>query len=388
MVKSLLLRLMIAGPVLLPWMAGASGASQLLSTHSSYHQKDKFAILVLRFDAKTEYRFAEQANGLTGTITLMNCSIETQATADLIAVKNPLIKKIDTQKAGRDLNIALQFGQAAKLKLRQTENPFSLIVDIAPTPKNAKESPKVSPAPSKEKAAPKKTPTKETKSKPSKNRNRLAEVTPAPPMPINEEADKARQMAVYYDQTGDTAGEVKQWETFLHALFGADSAAQVTPPIDLAKGSPEKSVLTEPSRAEAPVGGAARPSPWRLPLEFALCLAILTLGIISLMLYLRQRELNRAIQALLSGMPEEEKKPFRGGRPAAADRNPEVAPETIQKTSSVSAASERPSEDTAREVLGLYRTGMAIPAIAEKMRMGQDEIRLILNLAREEKTTV
>ena len=345
--------------------AGAGNTSQLLSTHASYNPKENFTLLVLRFDGKTAHHYVDLQNGLAGQITLKNCSAEKDVTAGLGLVKNDLIYKAETAKRNSDLTISLRYSRATKIKIRETQNPYSLIVHISPA-----ETPKI---------APKKVPAEKGKSTSTKERNRLADAeAPSPPEP-NPEATKARQLAVFFDQMGDSAGETQQWETFFRTVLGGDSVlAGLTPeeseaPEKIAtSASPE--IAGEKDVTPPPQGGG------RFPFEVLLSGLILVLGAITAVLYLRQRELNRAIKALLQdqgqgALVEPPEMPTKPGRV------PDKGSEPVGNAG-------RASDDTAREVLALYRTGMAIPAIAEKMQMGQDEIRLILNLARDEKATV
>ena len=111
---------------------GAGNASQLLSTHASYHPKENFTVLVLRFDGKTAHHYVNLQDGLAGQITLKNCSAEKDVTAALSLVKNDLIYKAETTKRNLDLTISLRYSRATRIKIRETQNPYSLIVHIAP----------------------------------------------------------------------------------------------------------------------------------------------------------------------------------------------------------------------------------------------------------------
>jgi len=346
---------------------GASAASQLLSTLSSYHPKENFAIIVLRFDAKTPYQYVDLQNGPAGLITLKNCSMEKDVAAALKSVKNNLIQKTETAKRASDLTISLHFSQAVQVKLRETQNPYSLILHISPA---------VNP-----KAAPKKSPADKKKSSSAKERNRLADADTSLERESLSEADLARQLAVFFDQMGDSAAEAQQWEAFFRTLWGEDSllmAAPFAPPESLQ----QKTILIPGKQETAGQEGLAIPPHERkpFPFEVLLCGLMVIIGAVTVVLYLKQREMNRAVKALLEEHLHGES-PEPPAAPPRLERNAPLKPEPLGESA-------RPSDDTAREVLALYRTGMAIPAIAEKMQMGQDEIRLILNLAREEKTTV
>ena len=364
--KSFLKRAALIGALLLSY-ANASAASQLLSMHSSYHPKENFAIIVLRFDARTSHQYVDLQNGPAGLITLKNCSVEKDVAAALKSVKNDLIQKTETTKRASDLTISLHFSRAVNVKLRETQNPYSLILHISPV---------MNP-----KAAPKKSPADRKKSTSAKERNRLADADTSLEHESLSDADLTRQLAVFFDQMGDSAAEAQQWEAFFSTLWGEDS-------LQMAESSaqPESlghETITLPGSREA-AGQEEVTMPLserkRFPFEVLLFGMIVIIGAVTVVLYLKQREMNRAIKTLLddhshdesSGPPEV---------PPRIERNSPLKPEPLGESG-------RPSDDTAHEVLALYRTGMAIPAIAEKMQMGQDEIRLILNLAREEKTTV
>ncbi|HEX7345039.1 MAG TPA: hypothetical protein VF398_12290 [bacterium] len=364
--RSFLKMAALMGALLLSY-GGASAASQLLSMHSSYHPKENFAILVLRFDARTPHQYVDLQNGPAGLITLKNCSIEKDVATALKSVKNDLIQKTEIAKRASDLTISLHFSRAVKIKLRETQNPYSLILHISPA---------VNP-----KAAPKKSPTDRKKSTSAKERNRLAEADTSLESESLSDADLARQLAVLFDQMGDSAAEAQQWEAFFRTLWGEDSLLTAAP-----SAQPESLVhetIRVPSSREA-ASQEVLPMPprerKRFPFEMLLSGLIVIIGAVTVVLYLKQREMNRAIKALLDDHSHGES----SGPPKASPRLERTSP---LKSDPLGEAG-RPSDDTAREVLALYRTGMAIPAIAEKMQMGQDEIRLILNLAREEKTTV
>lgn len=364
--RSFLKRAALIGALLMSY-GGASAASQLLSMLSSYHPKENFAIIVLRFDARTPHQYVDLQNGPAGLITLKNCSIEKDVAAALKSVKNDLIQKTESAKRASDLTISLHFSQAVKVKLRETQNPYSLILHISPT---------LNP-----KAAPKKSPADKKKSSSAKERNRLADADTLLESESLSEADLARQLAVLFDQLGDSAAEAQQWEAFFRILWGEDSLLTAAPSAQ--PESLEQETITAPGGREATgQEGLAMPprERQRFPFEVLLFGLMVIIGAVTVVLYLKQREMNRAVKALLEEHLHAEP-PEPPAAPPRLDRNSPLKPEPLGESG-------RPSDDTAREVLALYRTGMAIPAIAEKMQMGQDEIRLILNLAREEKTTV
>jgi len=374
--KSLLTCLLILG--LLPT---AVCGSQLLTAQSSYHQKGNFAILVLHFDERTAYQLQVGDGGLSAQITLSNCRADVQAAAELTALKNALIRKVQMQEREQALVISLQFSAAAKLVLRETEDPYSLILDMTQIGKSKQQDRKsISPPATKVTPAPKKTPIQAPPPK-SKERNRLAEAQEKPAQTQPPEALKAQKMASVYHQLGNKEAEVQQWESFFEAYKGSRTPLDSFPDaLIFERGATSKDL--EGIKSGATVEPAVRAPAKRssLAVELLLGAIIAALGVVVLVMYLRQRELNRAIKALLEST--EEPSPRRSAE-APEDRSGRPGMES-GKTSEVS----RPAEETAREVLALFQTGISIPAIAEKLNMGQDEVRLVLNLAREEKASV
>lgn len=427
-------------------------ADCLTSVRSSYHARENFAIVVLQFDREVAYRVREGSSGTSARITLPGCRIEPQAARVLTEVAKrtgKLIRSIQIDSSGASRSsdgddsvvggpaIDLLFPGKTRLLLRESSQPFSLILDISPAPKGGS-------APVKEKASEKTLPARNEKSTPPKPQ--LKSPLKADSVKVKEETDwlengrkalakkqtreafnafekaalqypdsleahyqmglilkqwgqldsaldhlqKARQdsrlfkpattqIAAIYRQQGRSAEEIAEWEKILTKLKD-EGVAPAEPPEDviaIERGSEESAEISAQngSAVYARRGGIS-------PVQYGLWAIVVVLSIVIAVIYRRQREFQRTIRALLdTGEPEAPPAEEAAEEPASSK---DVALDVKDVVGSPSQPKNRPSEETTRQVFDLNSAGLSIHDIAEKLNLGQDEVRLILNLKREE----
>jgi tetratricopeptide (TPR) repeat protein len=428
----------------------AQGA-QLTSVQSSYHAYGNFAILVLRFDDQVRHEVQATAGGSALIITIPDCKLTPAASADLKATRNQLQKGAHATNDDKALVLRLEFTQAMKVRISDTNNPHSVILDLSPAPGSDSTS-------SKKTAEIKSSPATKTENIPSHEKfkpgsadyyldlgkqalaaknertalNNFGKVLRLQPdnaqvhyllgllqrkwgQPqsaithfLKAKSDSAYlpqaaiELASLYHQMGRTADEVAQWEDFFTSMKKAQSLPDSLPdiqettalPVDTLEEiveqkppveSPPIQIETLPHTDSLATTASLKPEKSRSIMDYLMYVAVAFLAIVVVMLYLRQRELQDTLTILLTSdeKAEEEPAPPRSARSTLA-----TSPGVERAAPPPSTAVEtQGAEDTAREVLGLYRAGMSIPNIAEKLSLGQDEVKLILNLQREERKT-
>jgi tetratricopeptide (TPR) repeat protein len=398
---------------------------ELTGVQSSHHAAEQFSIIVLRFDEKPVYHLRQTNDGAGVEITIADCRVSPGVLTQIRSLRDALLKSAAAEAESNLVFLDFKFNRAVKIVERTTEKPFSLILDITPAPGAGKQP--VAAADRKPTSAP---PQKNTLESEAKPRLPAADVgTTSAPQSGNEleygkkllaakrekeaydafrrallenprlveahyllgllarkwgqydeaighfQAAKrdsiyARQalteLASIYRQLGRSSDEIEQWEEFFAA---SKNDQQMTAPAqDLPVAAADSSLAHPPPR---PVEKGSS------PLLYFLLLIVLILICAVALLYYKQRELHRTIAALLESGEEPE---------SARKRPPPAEPEPPSQEDRETTEQARKAEETAREVQSLYDAGMSIPAIAEKLNMGQDEVRLILNLMREEKS--
>lgn len=400
-------------------------AGELTGVQSSHHPAERFSIIVLRFDGKPVYHIRQTMNGSGAEITIADCRVSPGVLTQIRSLKDALLKSASAEAESNLVFLDLHFQSPVKIVERTTEKPFSLILDIAPA-FSAGAQPISTPDP----GTPPSSPAKKRQTLESKPRVPavVAEPAPTPNSGNNLEDGKkwlaakrekeaydafrralqenprlaeahfllgllARkwghydeainhfqeaktdspytrqaltELASIYRQLGRSSDEIEQWEEF----FAASQKNQPTTATEenIPADSHESSAV-KPLEKPAKQGSS--------PLLYFLILIVVILICAVALLYHKQQELHRTIAALLETGEESESV---GKEHPTADPAPPPSEEenTTEQT--------RKAEETAREVQSLYDAGMSIPAIAEKLNMGQDEVRLILNLMREEKS--
>ncbi len=408
-------------------LIGTAIGGELTGVQSSHHPAEQFSIIVLRFDEKLAYHIRQTGNGSGAEITIADCRVSPGVLSQIRSMRDALLKSAAAEAESNLVFLDLKFHRAVKIVARTTEKPFSLILDIAPAPATGTGT---VPATTTDREKPSSTPPKNSQAKESKPIPPAAEAkaTVAPSsgndlengkqllaakrekeaydafrraLRVNPKLSEAHyllgllarkggqydeaishlqaaktdsvytrqaltELASIYRQLGRSTDEIEQWEEF----FAASRKNQrMSPAADEISAPPTDTALGKPSQKPE------EKSPGFL-LYFLLFVVVMLICAVAL-LYYKQRELNRTIAALLENEDEPESAPKE--RPPAEPAPPSQEDKEIAEQT-------RKAEETAREVQSLYDAGMSIPAIAEKLNMGQDEVRLILNLMREEKS--
>ncbi|RJP81628.1 MAG: hypothetical protein C4524_01535 [Candidatus Zixiibacteriota bacterium] len=386
---------------------------------SSYHAGGNFAVVVLRFDDRVKHQVREVAGGLE--LTVPACRVSPRAAGEAAAVGNALVRELSLEASPQGLRLDFRLPGAMKLKVREEVAPFSLILDLSPAPAGLPAAP-LQPAASAPPPARdwlgegKQALAQGNESEALADLEKAARLGPdsceahfflgllqrkwgRPQAALDHfrrakadpflAARAATQLAALYRQLGRTADEVAEWEAFFAALRRADPALD-----SLVRETQRLGELEEAAEpAAGPEAGAAAPENQFAALvsppmiEYLLIAAVLLLTLVIVFLYLKQRELQRII-ARLALEPEPEHPVPRPAPPPeieAAAPAPASPPRPAPPPQPPPSPEDKSADDTAREVLALYKAGMSLSAIAEKLGMGQDEVRLILNLMRDNK---
>jgi tetratricopeptide (TPR) repeat protein len=431
-------------------MAMAAQGAQLTSVQSSYHSYGGFALLVLRFDQDVAHQIESAEGGRVLLITLPGCILTPQAATELTAVRNDLQKGILTSGAAGELVLRLEFTRAIKFKGSDTYNPRCVILDFSPADDSPSSEPvkqteplvKKPPEPIKKSEASSSSSTRSKGSAQSyanlgkqaladKRESQAIEYLtkalrlapdhpeahyllglmqrkwgqPESAIPHFQKAkadpvlvsQACMELASIYRQLGRTAEEVAEWEMFFavmkkfHAL--PDSLTDLVLP-DSAETLPEdnESEFVAPTTPVLATQDSLKSVVSTTPVKsesvmvYVLSAVVALLAGVIILLYVKQRELQRTINLL---MVKDEERDFgslssTSARPASSEPPPQLGMEPARP---VPLPESRGADETAREVLGLYKAGMSIQGIAEKLAIGQDEVKLILNLQRSETKT-
>lgn len=421
-------------------LAVAAQGAKLTSAQSSYHAYGNFAILVLRFDGPIDREVQPTEGGAGAVVTIANCDLTPKAAGDLAAARNLLLMSAQTQTGGQGLELHLKFAGAMKLRVSDTDEPRSVVLDFAPVESphaKADDEPltldgkPLEPIKKYRKAASEEPPATGSleyyiaKGKLALAANkenaaldnfekalRLAPNSPevhyllgllqrkwghpeaAIPHLQKAKADSgflplaAGELASIYHQLGRTSEEEVEWETFFAAMKKMRDLPDSLPDEDSALEALHPDSVEKPAAAVVPppadsvrLASVVKPEKPGMIMPYLLYAALALLTIVIAMLYVRQKELQRTIQILIE---KDDEPPHHAPPPPAPVPMPAPAMPAIERPRPAAPSQPRGAEETAREVLGLYKAGMSIQGIAERLGIGQDEVKLILNLQREE----
>ncbi len=218
-------------------------------------------------------------------------------------------------------------------------------------------------------------------------------------------AESTAEIAAIYHQLGRTQEEIAEWEK----LFSRLRASGYSPSDELLGGNIQDLDLSNnPGGSQSDQQGAAEASGAASGfLITVLCgiILLLTGGLVWLYLIVRKLQdklgikpaklkislkLKKSWKKVAAENEEEEQEEK---EESSEEEEPQTKPEepSAEEESTPWGEAEkpddRPSEETATEVISLSEQGFSIQEIAEKLGLGQDEVRLILNLQREETET-
>jgi tetratricopeptide (TPR) repeat protein len=417
---------------------------QLTSFNVSKKGNRNYAILALHFDREVQYDLVELNGGNALQLTLRGCQLDPLAAEELASHRGGYIRNVGLSVRNEEAVLDFQFTTALKSVIWETRDPYTLILDLSPV---AKAQPKSeNPPPSIKKvtrAEERKTGGTATKTAPRKSevieKKAEQQINP-PPQPKNKNSantelavdsgsmspqehflkgsllrhegkysealhhfEQARrdpdlfarctaEIANIHRQLGQDQNEIAEWEKLFGVLheenrarseqIGELMAAQA------AGGEEETRGILKDSQWSSLLGGGM--------LTLALTGFVLLLLGATIRLHFTVRNLQKSQkpkekpvsapleaervtepevepQPVVEARPEEQPAPVETAAPAEEEFADEEPTEISQST-----------EKTAQEVFSLSEQGLSIQEIAEKLGLGQDEVRLILNLQREE----
>lgn len=402
-----------------------------MSISASKHTEGNFSILALHFDREVPYTVREMEGGSEMRLSLPNSRTDGEVAAELSALRNAFINSVRLRADKEALVLDFKFTRPMKPVVWETRNPFSLVLDISPAEKTRTESGSRTAAPEKSssndkpvfvpagaRASASKKESRKQKSSGEispqlQGKSEAARKNPGSPeahfqrgltlrhqdqfVEALEQFQQARkdpslfiksttEIAAIYRQLGRSGDEIAEWEELFRALKAEGYRPKATSKTE-ARWKPEE-VLTEehqPSAEQKPASGIGAGV---LPYIFC-AVVVLLLGIIA-WLYRARNELQRMITALTEGEDSAETEPAVEPEVESASEEPPPPPpqektEDQEPPPEVEEEPARPAEETAQEVFSLSEQGLSVQEIAEKLSLGQDEVRLILNLQREEK---
>ncbi len=418
------LRWRFAGLLICALLPALVWAGQLTAVRSAYHAKGNYTILVLSFDESISQNLTPSADGAGLQLILSSCSASQEVIAELTSLSDNLIKGVEINSENQNLRLQFRFSGPMKVRTSETSNPYHLNLDISPVPAAKANPPAAAPGvDSKRKIPPavKSNPSEPTAQTPKRDllaegkkalsENREREALEAFEQALKQSPDlteahfllglllrkwgqpeaaighfqKAKidtiyfsrsstELASIYRQLGRTNEEVAEWEAFFAAMKGAYAADDTlaAEKIKTEEAADSSSTITTKNDSLT-ISKPKKAGGLVLIVQYVSLAAIFVLALAMIWLYSRQRELYRTLKVFLEKEGEE--------RIAPSEQPVATLPQREVPISAPSPA----SEETAREIQSLYKAGMSIPAIAEKLGMGQDEVRLILNLMRDEK---
>jgi hypothetical protein len=438
------LKLLLFIALLIPLSAFAG---RLMSISGSEKTRESYTILALHFDKRVPYTVQELDGGTKLKLTIPGGDVDQAALKELRALKNDLITSTSVFPTENGLILEFSFKGEVRPNVWETRNPFSLVLDISvlekpkaslkpkststitATPKQQQR--KFVPAGAQSRRTnkeveqhtakqPSSTAAHQEKSGQSekKSASNAADLTAethfykglslhrdgqlVKALGHFREARKdphlfakaTAEIANIYHQLGRSEDEVAAWEEVFAKVretghqFLDEQGSEIIP-LEAYEGSDHQAGdHLDSDSGEAVSSGV---SPFILyPL---IAVIMLMMGAV-FMLYKKVAQL-RLIVGGHGTIPEPaEEKPMPEPELPPEIPEPEPATESTEEVPIEEEAvpwgdaeeeSSRPAEETAMEVISLSEQGFSIQEIAEKLGLGQDEVRLILNLQREEK---
>lgn len=419
----------------------AAWCARLTSISASKNTNGGFSIVALHFDEVVPYTVREMDGGQKLQLSIPNCRADQNASADLLALKNALIENVNTSDESHKLVLEFRFTGRMKSNVWETRNPFSLVLDVSPDAKvenkagskaitqnqsgSTNEKPVFRPAGAKAARDKEKNQSegsqKESPNKPTggtSNKAKSAEATPAAHFQKGltlkaqgryeaaleqlKEARKDRslyakctiEIAGLYHQLGRSADEIAEWEELFDFMKERGYTAPMISTrlggttVDPGYGasSSEDGALLPVTGTEARGGGRG---------QYLLYSIIAVLAIVVIWLFITVRKLQTTLFYLsierdspeaeeLEKTEEPEEEPEKQSASDDLHEPPEETASTDISRGESETESSKASEETALEIISFSEQGLSIPEIAEKLGMGQDEVKLILNLQREE----
>jgi len=419
----------------------AAWCGRLTSISASKNTNDGFSIVALHFDEVVPYTVRELDGGQKLQLSIPNCRADQQASENLSVLKNALIKDVNTSDESHNLVLEFRFTGRMKSNVWETRNPFSLVLDISPDVKvenkagsnaitqnqsgHTNKKPVFRPAGARaardqeknqSEGSQKESSNKRTSG--TSNKVKSAEATPAVHFqkgltlkaqgryePALEQFKEARkdsslyakctiEIAGLYHQLGRSGDEISEWE----ALFDFMKERGYTPAmigsrLGGAAGHLGYGTLPPEDRALSPATAEKTRRTGAGQYLLYSIIAALVLVVIWLFWTVRKLQTTLFYLSIERDSPEEEELEKTGEpeeepqKESASDDLHEPPEETASTDVSRGESETEPSkasEETALEIISFSEQGLSIPEIAEKLGMGQDEVKLILNLQREE----
>lgn len=416
---------------------GAWGGN-LTSFNVSKNESRNFSIMALHFDREVVYNVEQSSGGRALQLTLQNCQLDPKTAEELASHKGGLIRDVELKVKNNALVVDIQFSTTVNSVVWETRNPYSLILDISsvgakkqsgaistavkksPVEKQktskvaaAKPSPSKSSEIGKKEEKPVQKPQQRPDTAPPKSEKVIPESASSPQehflkgsmlrhegkyKEALEHFQQARkdpdlfarstaEIANIYRQLGKDGEEIAEWEKLFAVVHEENLSRRA-----------QLSELTASSHADQEFEGRQDESQERPLLRvggflaFALIWAVILLLGGTAWLFFTVRKLQKNLRVVGSPVsPPKETVPLPETKPdpdsERMTKPKEAAAEAVQPDSpepKSAAETSFATEKFAQEVFSLSEQGLSIQEIAEKLGLGQDEVRLILNLQREE----
>lgn len=416
----------------------------LTSISGSVDSPGDFSILALHFDQPVPYTVRELNQGRALRLTITGGQLDDGISRQLNELQNRFVRDVQVTQSEKTLVLTFHFTDRMKPVVWETHNPFSLVFDVSavhtPSKSSASKAVSTSPVPQHQKESSPPVASKPKGSQPAGKHKSSTPITPADHYREGlalrrqghleqalEHFQKARldpdlcaeataEIAEVSHQLGRTEEEIAAWERLFYELrisgYSPETGQQ---PADKTVSADLAGTVTKDS-------SQPKSSLWSRLILYMLLLAVAALSYVTFRLYRTikamrvQLIINEPSEAKDAEITKEEEVEELGDtanqtpiteeipQPKSEDdaapepEEPTPPPEPESKTQgrtpvkipwgeeadqSAEDTSSKTSEETAEEVHSLSEQGFSIQEIAEKLGLGQDEVRLILNLQRE-----